>query len=143
MVFRFKSTDEGVVERFTRILHNLAIDIIFFHFRKPDMPNHSIPTVSAGQSNNDAPEKEVLPKREFNVQQQKNGEFTWHAFAKANKKITFRGESHPSEGNAIRAIKQELKALGVINPDSIKINILPSLAKGVTAKPKRGKVTAK
>ncbi len=53
------------------------------------------------------------PKRTFIVTENAgNKQWYWHAEAAANRKTTFQGEGHPSSTNAVRAIKQELKALG-------------------------------
>jgi len=42
-------------------------------------------------------------------------QWSWRARSFKNKKITFTGESHPTEAKAIRAIQQELTALGATN----------------------------
>lgn len=59
------------------------------------------------------PVKPIKPKRKFRVFQDASGEWRWHAFSTGNKKITFQGESHPSKAKAVRAVKQEWKALGL------------------------------
>jgi len=51
----------------------------------------------------------------------RSGQWGWRAKSTKNGKITFTGESHPSASNALRAIKQELAAVGATNPVRIEI----------------------
>ena len=51
----------------------------------------------------------------------RSGQWGWRSKSTKNGKTTFSGESHPSASNALRAIKQELAALGATNPVSIEI----------------------
>lgn len=49
------------------------------------------------------------------------GQWYWHAKARANGKITLRGEGHPTSAKAVRAIVQELAALGATAPTFIEV----------------------
>ena len=66
--------------------------------------------------------------RVFEVyQSNRSQQWGWRSKSFKNKKITFTGESHPSEGKAIRAIQQELTALGATNP--VRIEVVSGLNK--------------
>jgi DNA-directed RNA polymerase alpha subunit len=66
--------------------------------------------------------------RVFEVyQSNRSQQWGWRAKSFKNKKITFTGESHPSEAKAIRAIQQELTALGATNP--VRIDVISGLNK--------------
>jgi uncharacterized protein YegP (UPF0339 family) len=66
--------------------------------------------------------------RVFEVyQSNRSQQWGWRAKSFKNKKITFTGESHPSEAKAIRAIQQELTALGATNP--VRIEVISGLNK--------------
>jgi len=57
--------------------------------------------------------KDKLPARRFEVRKSESGNsWSWHAISPANGKITFQGEGHPTSSKAVRAIEQELNALG-------------------------------
>ena len=75
--------------------------------------------------------EEIAPTklaREFVVKKGTDGQFYWHAKA-TNGKTTFQGESHPEAGKAIRAIEQEMKALGSTQP--IRITVINGTKKEV------------
>lgn len=52
------------------------------------------------------------PDRIFEVRKSADKNWHWHAKSPANGDITFQGQRHPNEGNALRAINQEMHALG-------------------------------
>lgn len=55
----------------------------------------------------------VQPERIFEVRRSQDGDtWHWHAKAPINGKITFQGEGHTTEASALRAINQEMHALG-------------------------------
>lgn len=59
--------------------------------------------------------------REFDVKKSKDGQWRWHARA-SNGEITFQGQGHPEANKAVRAIKQELDALGATEPVIINVD---------------------
>jgi len=55
--------------------------------------------------------------REFQVKRSpKDGKFYWNAKSPANGKITLSGEGHPNAAKALRAIVQEMEAVGSTKP---------------------------
>lgn len=78
--------------------------------------------------------EDTAPKlaREFIVKKGKDDQFYWHAKA-SNGRITFQGESHPEPAKAIRAIEQEMKALGSTLP--IRITVINGSKKEVRELP--------
>ncbi|MNU19477.1 DNA-directed RNA polymerase subunit alpha [compost metagenome] len=55
-------------------------------------------------------------------QSNRSGQWGWRSKSFKNGKTTFSGEPHPSEGKALRAIKQELSALGATN--TVRIDVI-------------------
>lgn len=75
--------------------------------------------------------EEIAPAklaREFQVKKGADGQFYWHARS-SNGKTTFQGEGHPDQTKAVRAIKQEMEALGSTLP--IRITVVKGTKKEV------------
>lgn len=77
--------------------------------------------------------KPTITKRYFEIYAGADGQFYWRAVARANKKITFTGEGHPTVNKAVRAIVQECAALGAEGVPEIR-NLVPPKPKAPKVK---------
>ena len=89
------------------------------------------------------PARPANHRREYEVRQQTDGKWHWHAMDVQNRKITLRGQAHPTPEKCERAIRQELKA--VYSPIDPVITVFPPLKpEELTAAPaKRAPATKK
>lgn len=71
------------------------------------------------------PARPANHRREYEVRQQTDGKWHWHAMDVQNRKITLRGQAHPTPEKCERAIRQELKA--VYSPIDPVITVFPPL----------------